>query len=56
MRRVSTTCPIWSGSTAARGLTVETVTLADSREILGVNSRKELAEVAAILRTDKTTR
>ena len=37
----------------ARGLTVETVTLEDSREILGVNSRKELAEVGAILRTTK---
>jgi bifunctional UDP-N-acetylglucosamine pyrophosphorylase/glucosamine-1-phosphate N-acetyltransferase len=37
----------------ARGLTVETVMLEDSREILGVNSRKELAEVAAILRARK---
>jgi bifunctional UDP-N-acetylglucosamine pyrophosphorylase/glucosamine-1-phosphate N-acetyltransferase len=36
-----------------RGLTVEAVTLEDSREILGVNSRKELAEVAAILRAEK---
>ncbi len=36
-----------------RGLTVETVVLEDSREILGVNSRKELAEVAAILRAAK---
>jgi bifunctional UDP-N-acetylglucosamine pyrophosphorylase/glucosamine-1-phosphate N-acetyltransferase len=36
-----------------RGLTVETVMLEDSREILGVNSRKELAEVAAILRANK---
>jgi bifunctional UDP-N-acetylglucosamine pyrophosphorylase / glucosamine-1-phosphate N-acetyltransferase len=36
-----------------RGLTVETVTLEDSREILGVNSRKELADVAAILRAEK---
>src|SRR5262249_40827897 len=33
----------------ARGLTVETVTVADSREILGVNSRTELAEIAAVL-------
>jgi bifunctional UDP-N-acetylglucosamine pyrophosphorylase / glucosamine-1-phosphate N-acetyltransferase len=33
-----------------RGLIVETVTLADSREILGVNSRKELADVSTILR------
>jgi bifunctional UDP-N-acetylglucosamine pyrophosphorylase/glucosamine-1-phosphate N-acetyltransferase len=32
-----------------RGLTVETLTVDDSREILGVNSRKELAEVAAIM-------
>jgi bifunctional UDP-N-acetylglucosamine pyrophosphorylase/glucosamine-1-phosphate N-acetyltransferase len=37
----------------SRGLTVETVTVADAREILGVNSRKELAEVATILRTTK---
>ncbi len=37
----------------ARGLTVETVAVADPREILGVNSRKELAEVAAILRARK---
>jgi bifunctional UDP-N-acetylglucosamine pyrophosphorylase/glucosamine-1-phosphate N-acetyltransferase len=36
-----------------RGLTVETVMLEDPREILGVNSRKELAEVAAILRANK---
>jgi bifunctional UDP-N-acetylglucosamine pyrophosphorylase/glucosamine-1-phosphate N-acetyltransferase len=36
-----------------RGLTVETVTLADPREILGVNSRKELADVAAILRANR---
>ena len=36
-----------------RGLAVETVTLDDSREILGVNSRRELADVAAILRTTK---
>lgn len=35
----------------ARGLTVETLTLDDPREILGVNSRKELADVASILRT-----
>ena len=34
-----------------RGLTVETVTLDQPREILGVNSRKELAQVAALLRT-----
>jgi bifunctional UDP-N-acetylglucosamine pyrophosphorylase / glucosamine-1-phosphate N-acetyltransferase len=33
----------------ARGLAVETVVLEDPREILGVNSRKELAEVTAIL-------
>ena len=37
----------------ARGLTVETVTLDDPREILGVNSRKELADVAAILKTTR---
>jgi bifunctional UDP-N-acetylglucosamine pyrophosphorylase / glucosamine-1-phosphate N-acetyltransferase len=36
-----------------RGLTVETVKLDDPREILGVNSRKELAEVSAILRAGK---
>jgi bifunctional UDP-N-acetylglucosamine pyrophosphorylase / glucosamine-1-phosphate N-acetyltransferase len=36
-----------------RGLAVETVTLDDSREILGVNSRRELADVAAILRLTK---
>jgi bifunctional UDP-N-acetylglucosamine pyrophosphorylase/glucosamine-1-phosphate N-acetyltransferase len=34
-----------------RGLVVETVSVADSREILGVNSRKELADVTAILNT-----
>src|SRR5262249_50134647 len=32
-----------------RGILVETVTLEDPREITGVNSRKELAEVTAIL-------
>jgi len=37
----------------SRGLTVETVVLEDSREILGVNSPKELAEVAVILKTTK---
>ncbi len=36
-----------------QGLTVETVRLSDPREILGVNSRKELAEVSAILRDRK---
>jgi bifunctional UDP-N-acetylglucosamine pyrophosphorylase/glucosamine-1-phosphate N-acetyltransferase len=36
-----------------RGLVVETVSLSDSREILGVNSRKELADVTAILRTKR---
>jgi bifunctional UDP-N-acetylglucosamine pyrophosphorylase / glucosamine-1-phosphate N-acetyltransferase len=36
---------------AARGLTVQAVTVADWREILGVNSRKELAELADILKT-----
>ena len=34
----------------AQGRAVETVLLEDSREILGVNSRKELAEVSAILK------
>jgi bifunctional UDP-N-acetylglucosamine pyrophosphorylase/glucosamine-1-phosphate N-acetyltransferase len=33
-----------------RGLVVETVTLDDPREILGVNSRKELADVAGVLK------
>ena len=33
-----------------RGLTVETVTVADAREILGVNDRRELAEMTATLR------
>ncbi len=33
-----------------RGLVVETVTLDDPREIMGVNSRKELAQVAGVLR------
>jgi bifunctional UDP-N-acetylglucosamine pyrophosphorylase/glucosamine-1-phosphate N-acetyltransferase len=37
----------------ARGLKVETVRLEDSREILGVNSRRELADVAAILKTTR---
>jgi len=37
----------------ARGLRVDTVTVEDSREILGVNSRKELAEVGAILKANK---
>ena len=35
------------------GLIVETVKLDDPREILGVNSRRELADVSAILRSDK---
>jgi bifunctional UDP-N-acetylglucosamine pyrophosphorylase/glucosamine-1-phosphate N-acetyltransferase len=35
-----------------RGLTVETVRVDDPREILGVNSRRELADVAAILRAN----
>ena len=35
----------------SRGLVVETVVAADPREILGVNSRKELADVTAILKT-----
>jgi len=37
----------------AQGRPVETVLLEDSREILGVNSRKELAEVSAILKMTK---
>ncbi len=37
----------------SRGLTVETVRLDDPGEILGVNSRKELAEVTAVLKTRK---
>jgi bifunctional UDP-N-acetylglucosamine pyrophosphorylase/glucosamine-1-phosphate N-acetyltransferase len=37
----------------ARGLTVGTVNVEDPREILGVNSRKELADVAGILRAAK---
>jgi bifunctional UDP-N-acetylglucosamine pyrophosphorylase/glucosamine-1-phosphate N-acetyltransferase len=36
-----------------RGLTVETVAVEDAREILGVNSRKELADVTAILNAAK---
>ena len=36
-----------------RGLAVETVSLADPREILGVNSRRELADVTAILKATK---
>src|SRR3954463_10965725 len=36
-----------------RGMNVETVRLEDAREILGVNSRRELADVAAILKTTK---
>jgi bifunctional UDP-N-acetylglucosamine pyrophosphorylase / glucosamine-1-phosphate N-acetyltransferase len=34
----------------ARGLTVETVTLGDPREIFGVNSRKELAQIGQLLK------
>jgi bifunctional UDP-N-acetylglucosamine pyrophosphorylase / glucosamine-1-phosphate N-acetyltransferase len=37
----------------ARGLNVETVRLDDAREILGVNSRRELADVGAILKATK---
>jgi bifunctional UDP-N-acetylglucosamine pyrophosphorylase / glucosamine-1-phosphate N-acetyltransferase len=36
-----------------RGLAVETVSLDDPREILGVNSRRELADVTAILQTNR---
>ncbi len=37
----------------ARGLEVETLVVADEREILGVNSRKELADVTAILKATR---
>jgi bifunctional UDP-N-acetylglucosamine pyrophosphorylase / glucosamine-1-phosphate N-acetyltransferase len=37
----------------SQGQTVETVLLDDSREILGVNSRRELADVTAILKTTR---
>jgi len=37
-----------------RGLTVETLTLDDPREITGVNSRKELADVTAILNQSRS--
>jgi bifunctional UDP-N-acetylglucosamine pyrophosphorylase / glucosamine-1-phosphate N-acetyltransferase len=37
----------------ARGLPVEAMTLDDPREIQGVNGRKELADVGAILKTTK---
>src|SRR5262249_39404116 len=37
----------------ARGLAVETVTLEDPGEITGVNSRKELADVTAILNASR---
>ena len=36
-----------------RGLTVEGVTVEDPREIMGVNSRKELAQVADLLKTTR---
>jgi bifunctional UDP-N-acetylglucosamine pyrophosphorylase/glucosamine-1-phosphate N-acetyltransferase len=36
-----------------RGLPVETLVLEDAREILGVNSRKELADVTAIMKADR---
>jgi bifunctional UDP-N-acetylglucosamine pyrophosphorylase / glucosamine-1-phosphate N-acetyltransferase len=36
-----------------RGLAVETVSLDDAREILGVNSRRELADVTTILKTTR---
>ena len=38
----------------SRGLRVETISVDDPREILGVNSRKELADVATILNTQKS--
>jgi bifunctional UDP-N-acetylglucosamine pyrophosphorylase / glucosamine-1-phosphate N-acetyltransferase len=37
----------------SRGLTVETVTVEDSREILGVNSRRELADVALMINNQR---
>ena len=37
----------------ARGSRVETVVLDDAREVMGVNSRKELAEVTAIMNGDR---
>ncbi|MGB2713726.1 MAG: bifunctional UDP-N-acetylglucosamine diphosphorylase/glucosamine-1-phosphate N-acetyltransferase GlmU [Vicinamibacterales bacterium] len=37
----------------ARGLTVETVTVKDAREVLGVNSRRELADVTAIINRER---
>ena len=37
-----------------QGLAVETVSLDDPREIMGVNSRKELAEVTAILKATRS--
>ncbi|HXG55801.1 MAG TPA: bifunctional UDP-N-acetylglucosamine diphosphorylase/glucosamine-1-phosphate N-acetyltransferase GlmU [Vicinamibacterales bacterium] len=37
----------------ARGLAVETVVARDAREILGVNSRLELAEIGAVLKMTK---
>jgi bifunctional UDP-N-acetylglucosamine pyrophosphorylase / glucosamine-1-phosphate N-acetyltransferase len=37
----------------ARGLAVETFTVDDSREIMGVNSRRELADVSTILKSNR---
>jgi bifunctional UDP-N-acetylglucosamine pyrophosphorylase/glucosamine-1-phosphate N-acetyltransferase len=37
----------------ARGLVVEAMTLENPREILGVNSRRELADVSAILKSNR---
>lgn len=36
-----------------RGLTVESVTAEDAREVLGVNSRRELADVTAIINRER---
>jgi bifunctional UDP-N-acetylglucosamine pyrophosphorylase/glucosamine-1-phosphate N-acetyltransferase len=36
-----------------RGLTVESVTLNDAKEVLGVNSRRELADVTAVLNRER---
>jgi bifunctional UDP-N-acetylglucosamine pyrophosphorylase/glucosamine-1-phosphate N-acetyltransferase len=37
----------------ARGLTVGTLTVEDAREVLGVNSRRELADVTAIINRER---
>ena len=52
-RRASTTCPISSGSIASAACRSRPCSLDDPTEILGVNSRRELADVAARLRDRK---